>query len=373
MIKFVIDLYKSNKYILFEWYYDLYEKQQYDINTFFKKFVFDENKIVFNGDILLIDNNIDDEKHANIICLINMLACVCEYFDAKIKLSKLKNLNTYEKYYNIFLKACGEFKPEIYVITNDIVDAKIYDILRFIQKPKKKDEAYEDYEDNDEYNSNSYEIYILFYKIYVYIYTLLKLKTEYILHRKLQDEDFDNDILIILKYLYYNYISALDTIIGSYEVPVNILKNLTEKVFRIKFEPIIPPLQQKINLQDLNKLPSRNRSISRNTSPLINLPSQSSHPLQQRTPLKLKPLPPRNKLPSTNQQPTNQTHPSPPTNPHGGGNKTLYVYFKTKNGKRIKKRIYNINNQQKVRDGKLKNNEPKYVTVQTYKKKYALS
>ena len=51
-----------------------------------------------------------------------------------------------------------------------------------------------------------------------------------------------------------------------------------------------------------------------------------------------------------------------------GGKSKRFVYFKTKTGKQVKKTLYIINGKQKVRDGKLSNNKPKYVSILTYKK-----
>jgi len=58
--------------------------------------------------------------------------------------------------------------------------------------------------------------------------------------------------------------------------------------------------------------------------------------------------------------------------PASGGQKSkTYIYFMTKDNKKVKKKLYTIDGKQKVCDGKSKK-KPKYVSIQTYKKKYEL-
>jgi hypothetical protein len=54
-----------------------------------------------------------------------------------------------------------------------------------------------------------------------------------------------------------------------------------------------------------------------------------------------------------------------------GGSYKEYFTYKTKDGRRINKKIYIINGKPKVRDGKNKKNEFNYISLSTYKKKYS--
>jgi hypothetical protein len=55
-----------------------------------------------------------------------------------------------------------------------------------------------------------------------------------------------------------------------------------------------------------------------------------------------------------------------------GGKKSNYVYFVNENKKKVRKTLYSISGKDKVIDGKTSKNKPKYVTINTYKKKYHL-
>jgi hypothetical protein len=56
-----------------------------------------------------------------------------------------------------------------------------------------------------------------------------------------------------------------------------------------------------------------------------------------------------------------------------GSGPKKYIYFKTNTGKRVQKTVYIVKGKQKVRDGKLPNNRPKYVSISTFKRNNNLS
>ena len=56
------------------------------------------------------------------------------------------------------------------------------------------------------------------------------------------------------------------------------------------------------------------------------------------------------------------------TNQFSGGKNNKYKYFKTKDNKIVRKKIFIINNKEKVLFGKKANGEPKYVSFKTFNK-----